>query len=358
MQGNPGCRSPSRPVAPGGNWAAEWGGACSELRGSSQLHRGVDQGTHSCAGHDRNGCLLLVLEGSSTAPQTAIRRSQTAAGGSEHLNQRAIRRQASCVIVTSAIEAFGQDDPATVRLPDFASRRTLFPKPEGGISAWAEALPTRKSAPPQMRWGLNGSLRLPVILRMLPGPGCRPRPCRGPVRQPVRAAVPRSAVSRSSCSNGLPSSSRSSSSRRACRRELALGLQAPVRHGQDRVAQSLVQRRTRLAGPAVVDGFALQVQVHIVELAADEDAELEAADLAQQFLGRPGRHAGARHPDHRPQGIAQAFRTPVRSTMDRGHQVSRVSRLAAASASLVSALSSFSLLSMRIGRCATSDSLA
>ena len=50
-----------------------------------------------------NGCLLLVLEGSSTAPQTAIRRSQTAAGGSDHLNQRAIRRQASCVIVTSAI---------------------------------------------------------------------------------------------------------------------------------------------------------------------------------------------------------------------------------------------------------------
>ena len=50
----------------------------------------------------------------------------------------------------------------------------------------------------------------------------------------------------------------------------------------------------------------------------------EAADLAQQFLGRPGRHAGARHPDHRPQGIAQAFRTLVRSTMDRGHQISRV----------------------------------
>ena len=69
------------------------------------------------------------------------------------------------------------------------------------------------------------------------------------------------------------------------RRELALGLQAPVRHGQDRVAQGLVQRRTRLAGPAVVGGFAFQVQVHIVELTADEDPELEAADLAQQANG-------------------------------------------------------------------------
>lgn len=34
-------------------------------------------------------------------------------------------------------------------------------------------------------------------------------------------------------------------------RELALGLQMPVRHGQDRVAQGLAQRWPRLAGPAV-----------------------------------------------------------------------------------------------------------
>jgi hypothetical protein len=99
-----------------------------------------------------------------------------------------------------------------------------------------------------------------------------------------------------------------------------------VLHGQDRVAQGLLQRRTTLAGPAVVDGFALQGQVHIVELAADEDRELEAAEPGHNNSSADRTYAlarSARHPDHRSQGIAQVPRTPVRSTVDCGHQISR-----------------------------------
>lgn len=74
---------------------------------------------------------------------------------------------------------------------------------------------------------------------------------------------------------------------------------------------------------------------------------------AQQFPGRPERHAGARHPDHRSQGIAQVFLAPVVAT-----RYPALSRLAAVLASFANARSSFALLPMRIGRCATSDSLA
>lgn len=62
MQGNPGCRSQQCLLRQEAIWAAEWGGACSELRGSNQLHRGVDQGTHSCAGHDRKRVLASYLK--------------------------------------------------------------------------------------------------------------------------------------------------------------------------------------------------------------------------------------------------------------------------------------------------------
>ena len=47
---------------------------------------------------------------------------------------------------------------------------------------WPLGVHGKRAAPPQTRWGRNGSLRPPAILQMLPGPGCRPRPCRGPVR--------------------------------------------------------------------------------------------------------------------------------------------------------------------------------
>ncbi len=64
----------------------------------------------------------------------------------------------------------------TVRRPTITASRTHCPR--------------RKTAPPQMRWGLNDSVRLPWILRMLRGPAFWPRPCRGPVRGPIRAGAP------------------------------------------------------------------------------------------------------------------------------------------------------------------------
>ena len=175
-----------------------------------------------------------------------------------------------------------------------------------------------------MRWGRNDSVRLPVILRMLPVPGCRPRPCRGPVRQPARAAVPRSAVSRSSCSNGLPSSSRSSSRRR----RVDASLRSVSRRRSD-MARIVSRSAWYSAGPVWQDRQSWMASPFRYRCTSSNSRPMKTqsskrADRAQQFLGRPGRHARARHPDHRSQGIAQAFRTPVRSTMDRGHQVSRV----------------------------------
>ena len=64
----------------------------------------------------------------------------------------------------------------TVRRPTIAASRTHCPR--------------RKTAPPQMRWGQNDSVRLPWILRMLRVLAFRPHPCQGPVRWPARAGAP------------------------------------------------------------------------------------------------------------------------------------------------------------------------
>jgi hypothetical protein len=48
----------------------------------------------------------------------------------------------------------------------------------------------KKSGPTADAMGPEDSVRLPGILRMLRGPAFRPRPCRGPVRGPVRAGAP------------------------------------------------------------------------------------------------------------------------------------------------------------------------
>lgn len=63
MQGNRRCRSQQCLVRQEASWAAEWGGASSELRGSNQLHRGVAQGdAFMCGSRPQTGACSSYLK--------------------------------------------------------------------------------------------------------------------------------------------------------------------------------------------------------------------------------------------------------------------------------------------------------
>jgi hypothetical protein len=63
VQGNPRCRSQQCLVRQEASWAAEWGGASSELRGPNQLHRGVAQGdAFMCGSRPQTGACSSYLK--------------------------------------------------------------------------------------------------------------------------------------------------------------------------------------------------------------------------------------------------------------------------------------------------------